>query len=227
MSKIVTSFKLKRAACLIVFITSTLQTFSQDTVKPVYTRNIVWTTPVARSTNINGLAVGFMATAWMHADSLRIRGCNLEISPFGFFGGIYAIIGTIASPFTKDTVDAGDLGSNKVFTEEYKFSPTTIKGVSISFGGLSRDTKLSGLGINGVVGFSNQVNGFELTGLMNLHYKFRGVMIAGLRNKVTTGSGLQIGLINTCRNGKVVQLGLINRIGKRITPLVNFSFQEG
>ena len=63
----------------------------------------------------------------------------------------------------------------------------------------------------------------EVTGLVNLHYQFKGVMIAGLRNKATTGKGLQIGLVNTCKNGKLVQVGLINKIGKRVLPFLNLS----
>jgi hypothetical protein len=197
--------------------------FSQDTIKPVSRQKVVWITPVAKNTTINGMAIGFMAIPWIHADSLKINGLNAEISPFGFIAGIYALAGTFMSPFGRDTVDAGDLGSNKVFPTEDDWSATTIKGISVSFGGLVRNSKLSGVSINGITCFTNQTSGFEVTGVMNLHYSFRGLVVAGLRNKVTTGRGLQIALINTCKSGRVVQLGLINKIGKRVVPLINFS----
>lgn len=66
------------------------------------------------------------------------------------------------------------------------------------------------------------MNGLSIAGLHNFHYSFNGVLIAGLRNKTTTGRGLQIGLFNRCNEGKLVQIGLINRIGKRTIPLINF-----
>jgi len=218
---------LKSILLVITFIGVTTSAYSQDTSKSTYTRNIVWTTPVKRNTDINGFAIGIMAVPWMSADSLRINGINFEISPFGFLGGLYAIAGTLYSPFHEkydSTSDgAADLFSKQVFTEKEKFVATRIKGISVSLGGLSRETAISGISINGVICVANQMNGIELSGLMNLHYEFKGVMIAGLRNKVTTGKGIQIALINSCKSGRVIQLGLINRIGKRVTPIVNFS----
>ncbi|MDH7459698.1 hypothetical protein QEG73_00365 [Chitinophagaceae bacterium 26-R-25] len=222
--KIFPAPQLKKAASLLVLIISTAHAFSQDSPKTVARTKVIWTTPVSKNTNVNGLAVGIMAWPWMKADSLKISGLNIEISPFGLIGGIYGLWGTFV--FRRDTTNAEAWASNRVFPEEDKFIETEIKGVSVSLGGLCGAANFSGTDINGFSCNANQMSGFELTGLMNLHYKFRGVMIAGLRNKVTTGNGVQIGLINTCKSGRVVQLGLINRIGKRIIPLINFSLNK-
>lgn len=216
---------------LVSFVVGINFVYSQDTSNQVYIRKVIWTTPVKRNTDINGLAIGFMAIPWKGADSLRIKGMNFEIAPFSFFGGMYAFMGTILSPFhfnKKDSTndDGGDLGSNRIFTEQEKNIGTRIKGISVSLGGLLRQTEVSGFSINGVICFANKMNGVEVSGLMNLHYQFNGVMIAGLRNKVTDGKGLQIGLINTCKSGRIIQLGLINRIGNRIIPIINLSLKK-
>ena len=202
----------------------------QDSTK-FRVRNVIWTTPVGKNTTINGISIGLMAIPWMKADSLKINGLNLEVSPFGALNGFYAIVGTLFSPFhfnKKDTLndDGGDLGSNKIFPDNPTYFLAKIKGLSISGGGMTRNTWFYGVGINGVIGFADKMQGIEITGMMNLHYEFKGVMIAGLRNKVTTGKGVQIGLINTCKQGQVFQVGLINRIGNRIIPLVNFSLKK-
>lgn len=191
-----------------------------------YLRNIIFTTPVAKNTTINGLAVGLVPVPWMNADRLKINGLNIDIQPFGIIGGIGNIIGTFIAPFGKDSSHRGanDIGSNKIFPEFEDSFSTEIKGVSLSMGGLPRQTKMDGLTINIVSSVANEMHGFEISGIMNLHYAFRGVMIAGLRNKTTTGSGVQIALFNNCRSGKVLQIGLINRIGKRVVPFINFSF---
>lgn len=198
---------------------------AQDSIpQKHYTRNFVFTTPVAKNSTINGLALGLFVEPWMKADSLRINGMIISLEPFGVIAGMFAIYGTIAAPFQKDSsIRQDDITNNKVFTEKDTFFPVIIKGVSVSIGGLSRFIQMNGFSVNGITSFASEVKGFEITGIMNLHYSFNGVMIAGLRNKTTTGKGLQIALFNHCQSGKVFQIGLINRIGKRTLPFVNWS----
>ncbi len=130
-------------------------------------------------------------------------------------------------PLKRDSViqGRGELVSRNIFPDKDEFVNVKLRGISLSLGGLLGETEVSGIAINGIVSFINEMNGVELTGIMNLHYEFNGIMIAGLRNKVTKGRGLQVGLINTCKSGHLLQIGLINRIGKRVTPLLNFSFK--
>jgi hypothetical protein len=222
---------LKFILLIIFFFIQTNSAFPQDSTGHIYTRNVLWTTPVKRNTIINGIAIGFAAMPWKNANLLKINGLNLEIQPFGIIAGMYALGGTISSlsnPEEEDSVNrgGGDLVSRNIFTEKDEFNGANINGVSLSLGGISRQTKISGLAVNGIICFVNRMDGVEITGIMNLHYEFNGVMISGFRNKVTKGQGLQIGLINTCRSGRVLQLGLINRIGKRVTPILNFSFKK-
>ena len=91
--------------------------YCQDTIlQKNYTRSIIYTTPVAKNTTINGLALGLFAIPWMKADSLRINGMSMDIEPFGAIAGIYAIFGTIAAPFVKeDSTSRGssDIANNK------------------------------------------------------------------------------------------------------------------
>jgi hypothetical protein len=193
-------------------------------------RNILWTTPVAKDTKINGLAIGLMAIPWMDAESLKINGLNIDASPFTLIGGIFAIVGTISSPFSSaeksKSDNPDDIGYRDVFPDSLLGHPaTSIKGVSIGLG-LFRDYELNGVGVNGLISFTEQTTGFEITGIMNLHYSFNGVLIAGLRNKTTKGKGLQIGLVNSCKEGKLIQIGLINKIGKRVFPIINFRLKK-
>jgi hypothetical protein len=215
---------------VIVFVCISITSFSQDTISQKnYTRNFIFTTPVGKTTTINGLALGLSATPWMKADSLRINGVSVDIEPFGVIAGMYALFGTFAAPFQKeDTTSRGmsDIVNSKVFPKEDDYFPTIIRGVSVSIGGQSRLTKMNGFSINGITSFAMEVNGFEITGIMNLHYSFNGVIIAILRNKTTTGNGVQIALFNNCQSGKVFQIGLINKIGKRTLPFLNWRLRD-
>lgn len=191
------------------------------------TRHVIWTTPVSKNTKINGMAIGMMAVPLRDADFLKINGLNIDASPFALFGGVFAIVGTIFSPFnsaekSKD-LNPDDIGYRDVYPDSLLGQPSTsITGISIGLG-LFRDYELKGVGVNGLISFTEYTSGFEVTGIMNLHYSFKGVSIAGLRNKATKGKGLQIGLINSCKEGKLIQIGLLNKIGKRVTPIINFS----
>lgn len=190
------------------------------------TRNIAFTTPVSKNTTINGLAIGLMAEPWGKAATLQVNGLNIELAPFSALLGFpYALFGTVVAPFQKDTTGPYiyDFVNKNIFTEEPTSFDTKIRGISISAGGLTRGASAHGLIINGLISWPEEVRGIEITGFMNMHYDFTGLMIAGVRNKTTTGKGVQIALFNTCKEGKVVQFGLINRIGKRITPVLNFS----
>ncbi len=215
----------------ILAFAASLTVFGQDSLPKTYVRNGVWATPVKKNTIVNGVAFGYIqAVPWMNADSLKINGLNLDVSLFCIWAGIYAVVGTLFSPFSRNSpsknIEEDPLGSRFVFVQKDTLFATKIKGVSIGAGGLASGTKISGLALNGVTSFADIVNGVEITGIMNLHYSFSGIQLAGLRNKVTTGKGLQIGFINTCKGGRVVQIGLINRIGKRIIPFVNFSLKK-
>ena len=196
----------------------------------MYQRNFIWVTPVNKNTTINGVALGLLgAFTYKEADSLKINGLNLDASLGGLLGTIYAFTGSILAPFhNKERWKSGgeDIASIKIYTDTSSPIRIVIRGVSLSLGGLLRDTKINGASLNGGISFAQELNGLEITGVMNLHYEFTGVMIAGLRNKATKGKGVQIGLFNNCKEGQVFQIGLLNRIGKRVLPICNFSFKR-
>jgi hypothetical protein len=203
--------------------------YGQDSLR-MHQRNFIWTTPVKRNTTINGIGIGLIeAVPWMGADSLKINGLNLDASLFGGFGVFYALVGSAFAPFSKNkkTESGGeDISTVRIYTDTSSSIQTVIRGMSLSLGGLVRDTKITGISLNGAISFAQEMKGFEITTVMNLHYEFKGIMIAGLRNKVTKGKGLQIGLFNNCKEGQVFQIGLLNRIGNRILPVCNFSFKR-
>jgi hypothetical protein len=226
----------KKAILLIVSIFN-LSLFASAQKIPdstIHIRDIAWTTPVKKNTTINGLALGlFEAIPWQGAEHLKINGVNTDVSFFGVIMSCYALVGTIATPFSNSDTTNKDFGGitglskKNIFPleEDQDSFPTIINGLSLSFGGLV-EARMNGLAINGGISFADAMTGVEITGVMNFHYSFKGVMIAGLRNKVTQGKGVQIALFNSCKKGQVFQIGLLNRIGKRTTPIINFRFKK-
>lgn len=207
-----------------IFKADTLSNQNAKISKPLKTRNGIWFTPVSRNTRINGMALGLWAMPMDDAiDTMEINGINISIEPLSLtFFSFYAIAGTVSSLF--ESRKGSVLFNKDVFVDSLSSDPLKINGLSISGGQIGDIT--NGISLNLGATFSTTMNGMSVSTVMNGHYSFKGVLIAGLRNKTTTGSGLQIGLINTCRDGNLVQIGLINRIGKRIVPIMNFRFRR-
>jgi hypothetical protein len=210
--------KLVAFLCAIVITAGAVAQSTDSVDHKMHTRNIIYTTPVKKNTRINGLAVGLMAVAWMEADTLKVNGISVESGILGMVVFPYAIVDAIQN-LNHDTAVIN-------FPEPQDRPRAAINGISISGGGVTEGIDINGICLNGLVCGTGKMNGIEIALVSNISYKFNGLMIAGLNNKATTGKGLQIALINVCRQGQVIQIGLLNRIGRRIIPFINFSFKK-
>lgn len=188
----------------------------EDTLKkeqrpPVYKKG-VWVTP-SNANSIKGVAIG-LQTMHMEWDPLEVRGVNLNADAFSFMAGIYYLI---ALPFDNtlinmpDTVDKSEINIR-------------VSGLSLSGGGLVGRMLVKGVSINGGICVAIETRGVVLTGSQNLADEFNGVVVSGLRNKSIRGRGVQVGLLNICKDMKGIQLGLWNVNGKRRLPFINWSF---
>lgn len=198
---------------------------------PARTRNVIWTIPVSKTSTINGLAIGLVPEPVNSASYLHINGVNISATPLDFIWVAYAFVGTLTAPFhPKGEPGPGSdevpLGSNRLFPDPVDTFETRIKGLSLTAAGAGPNALVEGVSLNGVFSSAGSMRGIECSGMVNIHYDFRGLMIAGLRNKTTRGKGVQIALFNNCKAGRVIQLGLINRIGNRTLPLMNFSLRK-
>jgi hypothetical protein len=172
-------------------------------------RNVIWFTP-SNANTIRGVNIGLLTMSWKENKPINIYGVNLNADVLSAFLGVFAIAYLSDNSFANmaDTVEYDYVGS--------------MKGLSISAGGLISSSRVHGLSINGMTFFANEMKGLLITGTQSFSSKFVGVMISGLRNKSVKGRGLQIGLLNVCRDLKGVQVGLWNINGKRKLPFINW-----
>lgn len=181
--------------------------------RPRLVKNIAWFTP-SKATEINGLTVG-LQTNMDDGNPLVINGVNLNvdgISAFlGMFGIAYMFANTDLAKMT-DTLDKSNVHSS-------------LNGLSISAGGLiGDDMRVRGISINGAISVVNEMTGLHITGTQNRTDEFKGVVITGITNRALKGRGLQIGLLNVCKDLKGVQIGLWNVNSKRSLPFINWRF---
>lgn len=191
--------------------------YNDSAAHKLHIRNFVSITPVGKTARINGLAIGLAARPWVDADSLEVNGLNIELNPISPVFGIHAIMSAPVAIFKRGD---DELINSDSFPPPYANRPSTVNGLTVS-SGIWPGTNLNGVSMSLSASFANTSDGLEVSGIMNMHYRFNGVIIALLRNKTTIGKGVQIGLFNSCREGRLLQIGLLNRIGNRVTPIVN------
>lgn len=171
-------------------------------------RNVLWFSPTNAST-VRGVNIGLL-TMSLKQQPFNIYGVNLNADVASFIFAIYglALLSDNSFAHMADTVDL-----------EYD---GTMKGISISGGGLFMTSRVHGLSINGVMFFADEMKGVVVTGTQSMCTNFAGVMISGLRNRSVKGRGVQVGLLNVCRDFKGIQVGLWNINGKRKLPFINW-----
>lgn len=186
-----------------------------DTVKkqkPPLNKKGVWFTP-SNANRIKGVTLGLQS---MHAqgEPLAIQGVNLNADALSFLMSLYSLIDL---PFNNTLINMED-------TVDKSGINIRVRGLSLSGGGLVGPIQMKGVSINGAVCVATETRGVVLTGSQNLADEFSGVVISTLRNKSIKGRGLQLGLLNICKDMKGIQLGLWNVNSKRRMPFINWSF---
>lgn len=172
-------------------------------------RNIIWYMP-SGAKEINGLAIGIQATNFDEKRRLKINGVNLDAGLVSIMAWPQALVRSFQSG--NNGLDESPL----VDTAE-----TSVNGISISFGG-ELSVGINGFCVNAGIMYSPYINGISVSGLLTGCGRFNGIMITGIKNMAIEGTGLQIGLFNSCKRLKGLQIGLWNKSGKRGLPFINW-----
>jgi hypothetical protein len=202
-----------RKAIVAICLLFPLIAFAQKSRPKDVTRFLFWITPTGRNNvTIDGVAVGPMSLPTTRGGKLRINGANLEVVPVAFFTIIGSMFTTFINAFGDD-----------YYAEPYDIN-TEIHGISIS-GGLFEKVKMNGLSLN-MNSYAGTSNGIEFSCWGNSNYSYSGLQLSAYGNRAVEGRGVQIGSFNSCQDCTGIQIGFINRMGRRVLPLINFSFRK-
>ncbi len=190
--------------------------------------------PVTHDTRINGLALGFLEETWQGAEQLQLNGLVLQLNPIAIGLGVlftgYVLLTPVEmftpvdTPLPEFGAGGSPLFTDRAFDEPGSAPKIRINGLALGSGLIGEGIWLNGMAI-GLVHAVEHTRGIQIGVMQNLCTALDGVSLS-IRNKATRVRGVQIGLYNTCREGRVVQIGLLNRIGRRLTPFVNFQFRN-
>lgn len=195
------------------FKKSTGRVYVDSAVKsrPIVKRG-VWFSPTA-ATKVKGVNLGLQTTS-SEVDGLTVEGVNISADFLSVFMTMYGMFMLGEDNNLINMADTVDRSGMKYH----------IDGLSISGGGLIENQQVRGVSINGGICTVTQANGLVITGFQNITGEFNGVMVTALRNRSVKGRGLQVGLLNICKDFKGIQIGLWNVNSKRRLPLINWSF---
>jgi hypothetical protein len=174
------------------------------------TKNFAWALPT-RANQINGWAIG-VHTGQIFGRTLTINGLNTSADVPAMF------VSMMSSMDILQKVPLASLGENS----DKDWFITNINGISLSMGGLLRCRNINGIAVNGGICSALRTRGIIVSGGYNGIHDFKGLSICGLRNVSVKGRGIQIALINVCKNFKGLQIGLWNVNGKRKMPFINW-----
>ena len=205
-------------------------------------RDGIWLSPL-HTNKINGLSTGFITgldADLGYDDSTShqiINGVNINADVttilFTCGGAVYIAAYGIHYLFHKKEIDSinaayksrDTLCRQKKVEDKFDSATTSmrINGLSISPGVLGfANPDVNGLIINGLISTCHNINGVSINGLGTISNSFKGIQVAGIYNKAIRGKGLQIGIVNRCKDLKGVQIGFWNINSKRKLPLINW-----
>jgi len=182
------------------------------------TRNILWVTPSATD-HINGLALGIVATKWHGLQT--INGANTEFTIICPFLVIPEFVLTVALP-VQQHYDHNDKDFTGRFFEWKDSVHECINGLNLSMGTLFSKRQVNGVSLSMASNSYTVHRGLSISLYANWIEDYKGVLIAPFGNLSKKGSGVQIGLVNSCLNCSGLQLGLLNQNGRKITPFLGF-----
>lgn len=183
------------------------------------THNVFWIMPT-KAKKVNGVCFTFFTPEIFenYHRNVSINGINVTAD----------VVNIMVAFMSLTHIALGDTAARKNLLYDYlvyKEDTFRINGINIGTGSII-DQSVNGVNIDGIYTFANSINGVSVTPLLSKLFKYNGLLIGGLYNKTTIGKGVQIGLINDCKDCQGVQIGLINKIGKRVTPFINFRFKK-
>ncbi|MFZ1686662.1 MAG: hypothetical protein WAU70_04535 [Flavobacteriales bacterium] len=185
----------------------------------------LWYTPT-RVDRIHGIAIGITSAGFRQAGPLLMNGLDIELNPIVMIGAPFVIVDAIRSPFligdsaalnNPDDSPASDSAYPKAGEDEV----AKVNGIGI---GTMYVGSVNGVMVSGVLSRGGTYNGVSVCAGSHILFRQRGLLVAGLYNKVRRGAGIQIALFNYAVEHKGVQIGLINKIGRRTLPFINIGF---
>lgn len=148
----------------------------------------------------------------------KVNGVGLGFNGLGIFFPVLFLVNITSI----DNWGINDIGSDPLPDKMNK-----INGMQLSIVNME-PTVTNGLelSLSSNISAPSVINGMAVSPLYNFHHTANGVVISPLANVSQKCRGVQVALINVCKNSRGIQIGFWNENEKRKLPLINWNFKN-
>lgn len=173
--------------------------------------------PSKETKNVNGLLIKYFDEIDHEISPKQVNGLGLGLNALGIFFPVLMLVNI-------GTID--NWAINDIDTESLPPEMNKINGMQLSLVNME-PTVTNGLEVSLSSNLSapSVINGVAISPLYNFHHTSSGVAISTFANVSARCRGVQIALVNSCKDSKGIQLGFWNVNEKRKLPLINWNFK--
>ncbi|MGN7759086.1 hypothetical protein ACTJIV_16565 [Chryseobacterium sp. 22532] len=174
--------------------------------------------PSKETKKVNGMLIKYYDEIDNELQPKKVNGVGLGFNGLGIFFPVLFLV-NIAS------ID--NWAINDVDFEPLPAKMNTINGMQLSIINME-PTVTNGLelSLSSNISAPSVTNGAAVSPLYNFHHTTKGVAISTFANVSQKCRGVQIALINVCKDSRGIQIGFWNENEKRKLPLINWNFKN-
>lgn len=192
---------------------------AQDSLYTISDRpKIIGFSPSTETKNVNGILIKYYDEIDQEIKPKKVNGVGLGFNGLGIFFPVLFLVNITSI----DNWGIKDIGSDPLPEKMNK-----INGMQLSIVNME-PTVTNGLEISlsSNISAPSVTNGVALSLLYNFHHTTKGVVISPLANVSQKCRGVQVALINVCKDSRGIQIGFWNENEKRKLPLINWNFKN-
>ncbi len=185
-------------------------------IKP-HQPKLIGFSPSKKTKNVNGMLIKYYDEIDREIQPKKVNGIGLGLNGLGIF---FPALLLVSIP-SIDNWAINDIG-----TEPLPEKMNKINGMQLSIINME-PTVTNGLEVNVSSNISapSVTNGIAFSPLYNFHHTTRGAAISTFANVSQKCRGIQVSLINVCKDSRGIQVGFWNENEKRKFPLINWNFK--
>lgn len=193
--------------------------YAQDNLKVNQDKpKLIGFSPSKKTKNVNGILVKYFDEIDNEIQPKKVNGIGLGFNFLGIFFPVLMLVNI-------GTIDNWEIG--EISMEPIPEKMNKINGMQLSIINME-PTVINGLelSLSSNLGAPSVINGVAISPLYNLHHTTNGAVVSTFANISAKCRGVQIALVNVCKDSKGVQIGFWNENEKRKLPLINWNFKN-
>lgn len=174
--------------------------------------------PSKATKNVNGMLIKYYDEIDQDIQPKKVNGVGLGFNGLGIFFPVLFLV---------NITSIDNWGINDIGSEPLPDKMNTINGMQLSIVNME-PTVTNGLelSLSSNISAPSVINGVAISPLYNFHHTTKGVAVSTFANVSQKCRGIQVALINVCKDSKGIQIGFWNENGKRKMPLINWNFKN-